>query len=369
MELLDVVQKKKKILISFSEYFSLALKLGFEEASYWRKLIEEQPVSFLDRQLFPLMVYQIQRLGKLIGSAPENLCLVNNCTFGVYSVLSSLKPKTVFSLNIGYGAVKKMLRHIKATVIEAKVSLPIKDPTEILEIVKKELPSNVDLAIFDHVTSNTALLLPVKELVQFCHSKGVKVLIDGAHSLGSVSRLNLEEIDADYYSGNCHKWFSSPRGCGFVWKNTNSPQFFPAVISHGSGSGFVSEFMWDGNKDYSPFLSLSSVISFWENFGLERMIQHNHQLVCQAAKLMREELHTPLLCPESMIASMTLVELPFNYPDAQYIQDLLYFNHHIEVPIKSVDGKLYVRICSHIYNTIQEYKLLIEALKKVKEII
>jgi selenocysteine lyase/cysteine desulfurase len=76
--------------------------------------------------------------------------------------------------------------------------------------VSRAIGPRTRFAVFDHVTSNTALVLPVERLTKLCREKGVRVLIDGAHAPGMLS-LDLSAIGADYYVANLHKWYVMPR--------------------------------------------------------------------------------------------------------------------------------------------------------------
>jgi isopenicillin-N epimerase len=271
-------------------------------------------------------------------------------------------------LNIGYGSVKKMLAHkcqqVGAHLREGEITFPLTGPEHILEVihhkpfamlcsfliphppnhlpiqvVKSTLRPNTRLAIFDHITSNTGnpcfgisctrclkstlppgVVMPIKELIEVCHSRGVPVFIDGAHGLGSVP-LDLSALNADYYVSNCHKWFCCAPGCAFLYvrrsvgdvapldvyegdgrlapneqggrngKDALHP-IHPLVISHGFGEGFTSNFIWSGYHDYSSVLTFPLVLAFWKRVGWERVWNYNTRLLREAVDLLRSRWHT-----------------------------------------------------------------------------
>lgn len=102
------------------------------------------------------------------------------------------------------------------------------------------------MAIFDHIPSNAAYLLPIRELNELCKQRGIMVMIDGAHSLGQVD-LDLRSLDVDFFVTNCHKWFCNTRGSALMYvKRELQDQIHPLVVSWGRGKGFAAEFIWSG---------------------------------------------------------------------------------------------------------------------------
>lgn len=252
--------------------------------------------------------------------------------------------------------------------------------------------------------------MPVRELVELCHARDILVLVDGAHALGSVHPFSPAQIGAEYYAGNCHKWLSSVRGCGFlhvnharlrevapslgedkapapvmvcsdrtcerggpevrmVWGAVRMP-----VISHGHGQGFASEFIWDGARDYSAALSLPTCIAFWERVGWGTALAYTRSLLGYALdRMARRWGFDGGLFPLSMHCNMVLVPLPEearglagNLGDAaRGIQDALH-DKMVECPAKVVSGRLFLRISVWIYNEPADYLRLARAVDEVR---
>ncbi|XP_013405983.1 putative L-cysteine desulfhydrase 1 isoform X2 [Lingula anatina] len=364
--------------------FGATLKDALLVAQKWQMYTEKQPLRFFDRELLPLLVYVTRRLAKFVGCDPRDLLLVQNATTGINCVIKNLglgPGDVIFSLSVTYGAVKKLLKHICAEtgsiLQEETVQFPITSRDQLISLVESTLrPEVTKLAVFDHIPSNIPFIMPIQEIIAICHKRGVPVLVDGAHALGSLP-LDIASLKPDYYISNAHKWFCCPKGCAFLYvKRELQSVIRPLVISHGFGSGFNSEFIWSGLKDYSPFLSMPTVIDFWETVGPDTMRKYMYQLCHQAAEHLVHVWNTDLIAPADMFGSMSLVRLPdtlYNssspatYQQAEVIQNKLYYKFNIEVPIKAVEGILYVRISSHIYNTIDEYKYLGDAVLKLSE--
>ncbi|XP_071955002.1 uncharacterized protein [Antedon mediterranea] len=380
--------KKRHFLLeeecTFLNHGAFGAVLGdiLDLAHKWQKYIERQPLRFLDKEVFPHLVYATRRLAKFVGCDPTDLLLVTNVTTATNSVLRGIKfnpGDVIYCLNVTYGAVKKLLKHIAAEtgaiIQEEAISLPVEGAQQIIEKVKSTIKSGTKIAVFDHVPSNAPFIMPIKELIDLCHNRSIPVYVDGAHSLGALP-VNLRELDADYYASNAHKWFCAPKGTAYLYVSKRlQSSVRPLIISHGFGSGFNSEFMWSGLKDYSSFLVLPKIIDFWETVGVQRMRQYMYDLTDQAANMLVEKLGTSLAAPKDMFGTMALVRLPrslcskleVNYDLAEQIQKELYSRFCIEVPVKSIDGVLYVRISCHIYNQMSEYQYLAECLQNLAD--
>jgi len=364
--------------------FGASLKLAINNARLWQEYVEKQPLRFFDRELLPLLVHVSRRLADFVGCDAKDLVLINNATFGTNSVLNSLEfgaDDVILMFSITYGAVKKLVNHIctktgsKNRVVN--VDFPLSGKQEILEALEKELEKgDIKLVIIDHIHSNTPIIMPVREIIEMCQKKNVLTFVDGAHALGSLP-LNISELNPDFYVSNAHKWLASAKGCAFLYVRRDlQDKVRPAVVSHGLGSGFNSEFVWTGLHDYSPFLSLHTVLDFWQKLGPQNIRDYIYKTVQDGADVLMKAWKTNLAAPADMFGSMMLVGLPesvhamfdtVEYSAGEEIQNILYHDYNIEVPIKCVQGHLYVRISAHIYNDLQDYEKLAKAISMISQ--
>ncbi|KAL4232793.1 hypothetical protein ACF0H5_007479 [Mactra antiquata] len=358
--------------------FGGVLKDALDIAQKYQRWTERQPLRFYDRELLPHLVYVTRRIAKFINSDPKDIILVENATTALNTVIQNIPLNTgdvVFTLSITYGAVKKMLKwrceQTGAQLVAINVDFPVLGNKQIIQYVDEHLKPGTKLAVFDHIPSNTPFIMPIKEIIQICKSRKVPVLIDGAHALGSLP-LDITSLDPDYYVTNAHKWFCSPKGVAVMYvRKELQPLTRPLIISHGFGSGFNSEYIWTGLHDYSSFLAVHTVIDFWNYIGRDNILEYMYQLCKQAGKMLCDSWKTNLAAPVDMFGSMCLVQLPealhneggtLDYSSAEKIQNILFHNYNIEVPIKCVQNKLYVRISCHIYNELSEYEKLRDAI-------
>eukprot|EP00736_Rhodelphis_marinus_P007494 Rmarinus@m.19219 len=377
-------------------------------AEQWRTRAELQPLRFYDRELLPHLVHSTRCLADLVHCAPVDLCLVPHATCALNSILrwlqKTLSPgDAVFTLDITYGSIKKLLQHICAesqtNLVVGTLPLPLGGSLEqanekIIEVVETVMPPNTKFAVFDFISSNTAIQLPIERIRDICRARGVTMVVDGAHALAAVQQLNLSELDVDYFAGNCHKWFCAPKGCGFLYrspklrdvppassKGVDLYEIRPVVMSHGYDEGFLSAFLWDGNRDYVGELCIPVLMRFWDALGgLHTVTDSIRNRAHAAAELLCTKWETSPLAPLGMFGPMCTIALPKrivqlaqekesgSLPDgppsstsAKIIQDYLHFQHQIEVPVKAVADWLYVRISAHVYNSIRDYETLATA--------
>ena len=246
-----------------------------EAQTAFREQLEREPLRFLMREFEPLLDNARNQLAAFLGAAEDDLVFVANATTGVNAVLRSLcfaPGDELLTTNQEYNACRNTLNFVAertgAKVIVAEVPFPIESPEQIIEAIIKCVSPQTKLALLDHVVSQTGLIFPIKQLVGELANRGVDVLVDGAHAPGMVA-LNLDEIGAAYYTGNCHKWLCAPKGAGFLYVRRDKQNAIrPTTISHGANSPradksrFQLEFDWMGTVDPSPYLCVPVAIDF-----------------------------------------------------------------------------------------------------------
>lgn len=358
--------------------FGAACRVGLDSAHAWSRHCECQPLRFIDRSLFPLILHSLRLMAARVSSRPTHVVFTPNATMALNVAIAAagLGPTdVVFALDIGYGSVKKMLTlacsATGATLIVARVRFPLVDATDLIAQVEASMPARMTLAVFDHITSNTALTLPVAELTRCAQQRGARVIVDGAHALQSVD-LNIPAVGAEWYVTNGHKWFASPKGVALLAVSDSvKAATRPIVVSHGYGSGFTSDFIWDGCRDYSPLLALPTLAAWWDAIGPARAREHCTSL-CQAAiDLLLGAWGTSTHGPRSMYSHMACVALPQSAlphgarggveatsTHAKMVQDALHYGAQVEVPVKCLDGVLYLRISAAVYNDLSDFQRL-----------
>jgi isopenicillin-N epimerase len=352
-----------------------------------RDRIERQPVKFFVRDYEPLIDRARADLADFLGVAAQDLAWVANATTGVNAVVRSLTfnhGDELITTNHEYNACRNALEFAAdragARLVVVDIPFPVGSPDEVLDRVLESVTRRTRLALLDHVTSQTGLVLPIERLVAELEARGVDTLVDGAHAPGMLD-LDIEAIGAAYYTGNCHKWLCAPKGAGFLHvRRDRQPEVRPVVISHGANSPrsdrsrFLVEFDWVGTDDPSAMLCVPDAIRFMGELlpgGWPELRARNRELVLRGRRMACGALGIPPPCPDEMIGSLAAMPLPDGSPEppssalyADPLQTELLDGWGIEAPVIPwpAPPRRLIRISAQIYNHVGHYELLAEAL-------
>ena len=285
-----------------------------------RREMEREPVDFLVAALPSRLEAAREVLAAFLGAEPPDLVFVPNATAGVNAVLRSLRLEPGDELlvtNHTYAACRKTVEFVAARsgarVVTAELPFPSRHEQEIVSAVVNCVSPRTKLALIDHVTSPTALVLPAARLVRELQSRGVDTLVDGAHAPGMVP-LALSDLGAAYYTGNAHKWLCAPKGAAFLHvRRDRQALLHPTVISHGYTEGLQAEFDWTGTFDPTPWLCIPEALRFIGGLlpgGWPQVMAANRELTLQARSLLLASMGGDPPCPEAMIGSMASIPLP-----------------------------------------------------------
>ena len=358
----------------------------------WRERMEAEPVRFLDRELEGHLDEVRRELARFLNGDPDGIAFVPNATTAVSTVLSSLRFEPGDELlagdheyNATLNALRAAARRDGARVVIARIPFPIHDPSEVTDAYLDAVTPRTRLALISQVSSPTALLFPIEEIVRELDRRGVHSLVDGAHAPGMVE-VDLGRLGAAYWTGNGHKWLCGPKGAAVLHVRADvRPRIHPLVISHAANTtrrdrpAYRLEFDWTGTFDPSAILALPAAIRYvggLDEDGWSSLMAANTSLARGARDTLCDALNIPPPAPEAMLGSMASIPLPGLAPTpaaAERLQTALFVEDRIEVPVlpfpvaaarepDAAPGSILVRVSAQRYNRPEEYERLADAL-------
>jgi isopenicillin-N epimerase len=350
-----------------------------------RDEMERQPSRFLLRELHleqpapwraqSRLREALERVAPFVGARADDLAFVTNVTTGVTAVLRSvpLGPgDEVVITDLAYGGVAlaaKAATHDRgATLRIAETPFPLCAAQQVVDAIAGALNPRTRLVVVDHVTAQTALVLPVAAVVAACHERDIPVVVDGAHAPGSIA-VDIPSLGADWYAANLHKWAHAPRPCGILWARPDrqAPLHHP-VASWGYGHGFHQEFDHVATNDPTSYLAAPEGIALLREWQFESVLAYIHQLAWDAGQMLATCWDTALDAPRAMIGAMVTVPLPESAgstpADATKLRLQLLVEDRIEVPVHAWRGRLWTRVSAQVYNERSDVERLAEAVKR-----
>ncbi len=356
-----------------------------------RERLERDPHRFLVHDAPRLLAASRELLAAFVGADPADLVFVDNATTAVNTVLASFDFQPgdeVLTTNHGYracnNAAAEWAARRGARVVAARIPFPVDDAGRVEESLLAACSERTRLAIVDHVTSPTALVLPIESIIRRLQERGIRVVVDGAHAPGMLP-LHLDAWGAEYYTGNAHKWLCAPKGAAFLHVRRDMKHALrPLVFSHGASlpdrdpGRFQAEFGWMGTNDPTAWICVGEAITFGETQhpgGWRGRMDRNHRLAVHARELLCRSLQVAAPCPESMVGSMAAVVLPPDLVPAAVegdaldpLQRLLRERHGLDVPVVAWPRhpERLVRVSAQLYNEIDDYEVLAQALASAR---
>lgn len=341
----------------------------------WQRELERQPVEFLGRRIKGLLAEARGALGEFVGTDAGNLVFMPNVTAGVNAVARSLRLEPgdeILATDHEYGAVDRTWRfccaRTGARYINQPIALPLANAEELVAQLWAGVTPRTRVIAISHITSSSALIFPIAEICRRAREAGIVTVIDGAHAPGQID-LQLDDLGADFYLGNCHKWLCAPKGAGFLFARPERQALLdPLIISWGweadrpGPSPFLDHYEWTGTTDPSAYLSVPAAIAFQREHDWPRVRAACHALLRDARERLGALTGLPQIAPDSADWWVQLCTIPLPTTAPPDLKERLWDEYRIEVPIGHRLGQPTVRVSIQAYNTQADVDRLIEAL-------
>ena len=350
--------------------FGACPKPVFEVYQQWQLELERQPVAFLGRRVDDLLMEAMVPLAEYVHANAEDMVFVPNATAGVNIVAQSLQLQPgdeILSSNHEYGACRNAWIHAcgktGARYVEREIALPVTNADDFVEYFWAGVTPRTKVIYLSHITSPTALIFPLQEIARRAREAGILTVIDGAHAPGHIP-VDLQTLDVDFYTGNCHKWLCAPKGSGFLYARTELQHLLqPLIISWGHGLAYKYLHQMQGTRDPAAYLSVPDAVAFLREHDWQSVSARCHDLVKQLVSDLSALTGLPPIADETWYGQMATI--PLLPCDDQELKRRLYDEYRIEVPIMTWNNRQFTRVSIQGYNTAQDTGCLVTALSQL----
>ena len=358
--------------------FGACVKPVFERYQQYQLQLEQEPVQFITVKGLEYLKQSRTALANYIGCDADDVVYVTNPSYAVNTIAKSFdlkKDDEILTTDLEYGACDKTwsyyCKKVGAKLIRVPTTFPLTTKEDFVANFFKGLSPKTKMVFINHITSSTGLRLPVEEICAIAKSKGLITFVDGAHAPAQVP-LNLQTLQADIYTGACHKWMMTPKGNSFLYvKKQYQSLFDPLVISWGYDSAFPSHSPFldyhqtNGTRDFSAFLTTPTAIQFMQENNWHLVSAQCRELVKANAHDICSILNAQPLAPVNDDFIVQLYSTSIKTAEPEKLKSLLYNQYKIEIPVMRHADKVYLRYSIQAFNTQQDLDVLVSALKDI----
>ena len=371
----------------------------FEAYQRWQAELEQQPVEFLGRRATELLAESRAALAAYLGAAADDVVYFPNPTTAINMVARNVGRLASHDQNEGdregqraplfqasplelrpgdeilttdheYGALDRTWRYICAQIgvryVQRPIPLPVTTHADFVERFWAGVTERTRVIFISHITSPTTLIFPVAEICRRARAAGILTIVDGAHGPGQLP-LNLAALDADIYTGACHKWLCAPKGAAFLYARPEVQRWLePLVVSWGweaekpGPSRFVDWHEWQGTRDLAAYLTVPAAIRFQAAHGWDDVRRRCHRLAVETRARIDALTGLPPISPDTWFVQFFAARLPECNLDV--FKARLYDQHRIEAPLIRWNGQAFIRISFQAYNDEADADALLQAL-------
>ena len=359
--------------------FGATPKPVFEKYQDWQRVLEAEPVQFIAFDGYEYLAESRAALAKFLNCADkDDLVYVTNPSFAINMIAKSFPLQAgdeILATDIEYGACDRTWEYYcgkkGATYRRQKINLPITTKEAFIEDFFKGYNEKTKAIFISHITSATGLIFPAAEICAIAKEKGLITIVDGAHAPAHIP-LDLSTIQADFYTGACHKWMMAPKGCSFLYAaKAVQPICDPMIVSWGyqaakpSHSHFLDYHQMIGTRDFSAFLSVAACIEFMEQHNWPAIGRRCHQMVLDYAPKFYALLKSLPISPLNSEWIGQMISIPIHTSDPEKLQRTLFLDYKIEVPIMRQGNDVYLRYSINAFNTKEDLDVLYNALMDI----
>lgn len=361
--------------------FGACPKEIFNDYQKWQLKLEQDPVHFFTKEGLDRLHDSKVALGKYINCDEDDIVFTTNPTYAINIIAKGLELNPgdeILATNHEYGALDRTWDYYctksGAKYIQQDIPIPLTSKDAFIEAFWKGYTPNTKAIFISQITSMTALIFPVKEICEKAKSLGLITIVDGAHVPGHIP-LDLQELKADIYTGACHKWMLTPKGCSFLYVNKSiQNDFDPVIISWGykadipGKSNFLDYHQQQGTRDYSAFLTVPKAIEFLQKNNWTEVSKSANQMILDNYKSLCDLVGSVPICPvtSEFLGQICSVPVYIKNNDPALLKTILFDTYKIEIPVFKLRDHVFMRLSTQVYVTQKDIDYLKFAISEIK---
>ena len=313
-----------------------------------------------------------ERLAELLGCANEELIITRNTTESLDTIISGIDWKQgdeAIMAEQDYGSMLDMFKQQakRFGMVNKLISIPLdpKSDDEIVRLYENAITSKTKLIMICHMINITGQILPVKKICDMAHSKGVEVMVDGAHSVSHID-FKISELNCDYYGSSLHKWLGVPLGVGILYvRKEKIKQIWPLFGEFGFTEEDIKKLNHTGTISVASDIAINHAIDYQKTIGIKRKEERLRFLQNYWTTKVRDVKKINLNTPKDPQRSCAIANVGIEgIKPADLAKTLLqkYKIWTVAIDSSNVHG---VRITPHLFTTTNELDKFVAALTEI----
>jgi selenocysteine lyase/cysteine desulfurase len=312
------------------------------------------------------------KLAALLGCPANEVAITRNTTESLDLVIGGQEWKpgdeAVMAIQ-DYGAMLDMFEQVSKRygVVLKKISVPNhpKSDEEIVSLYEQAITPKTKLLMVCHMINITGQILPIREICDMAHKKGVEVMVDGAHAVAHI-QFNMPDLDCDYYGASLHKWLSVPLGAGLLYvKKEKIAKLWPLLADGNTDMSEISRINHIGTHPVHTDITIEDAIDYYQMIGGERKEKRMRFLQQYWTSKVRNVPNIILNTPADEKRSCGIANVGIKGITPGDLAKRLLDEHKIFTV--AIDGANVhgCRITPNVYTTLEELDAFVAALKKL----
>ncbi len=344
--------------VVMDHYIELLRKVNYEGSYYFRTVQYENKKKIA------------AKLAAIAGCLPDELIITRNTTESLDTVISGMnwKPgdEAVMAAQ-DYGAMLDMFAQMgkRYGVVNRIVSIP-NHPTsdeEIVDLYARVITEKTKLLMVCHMINITGQILPVRKICDMAHSKGVPVMVDGAHAFAHI-QFSIADLNCDYYGASLHKFLSAPLGAGILYvRRENIGKIWPLFGEEGKSADDILRLNHTGTHPVATDLAIDHALDYHLKIGIERKEARLRYLQNYWTSRVRAMQHVALNTPADATRACGIGNVGIKGMSPGDMAKTLLSKHKVWTVAIDGAGVHGCRITPNLYTSTQDLDILVEAIR------